>query len=173
MCLLFVQVIGSIFSEKSISTVKKDIQSAFHLFLELNRVLVRYPYNRLFTRSTSKIILSEPLSERLLYNYPLKLSKDLRLEKVCLNRKTKSLWILIVSRWMIKFHNIEASSTMEEEGVYSMHCFKAWQHRTVFNIYWSQTWTWVIDRRISTTLLHCISSVDVLSNNSQWDLVES
>ena len=88
--LLFVHIFGTIITENRIEKIKSDIQSSFRWSINIVRTLLRQLFNsilnRLWACLTPTKINAIPTEWR--YNYHLKPTKDLRLERV----RTSQSW---------------------------------------------------------------------------------
>ncbi len=76
--ILFIHIIGTLYTEKRFDIIKKGIKTFIQLFIEIFRLI----FNRLYNRSSSKVIITKKLPQKYLYTYHLKPTNDLRLQQV-------------------------------------------------------------------------------------------
>jgi ABC-type iron transport system FetAB permease component len=78
--LLFIHIIGTLYTEKRFNVIKQGILTLSHVFIEICRLII----NRITRRSPSKpkVLITKKLPEKYLYNYHLKPTNDLRLQQV-------------------------------------------------------------------------------------------
>ena len=87
LCLLLMHIFGTIITEKRIDRMKSDVQSFSRWSIDVVRTILRQLFNSVLNRLSSRSSSVSPkkikmMPKEWLYNYHLKPTKDLRLERV-------------------------------------------------------------------------------------------
>jgi len=82
MFILFIHIIGTLYTEKRFDIFKKGIKILIQIFIGIVRLIFNRLYKFFFNCSSSKVLITKKLPQKYLYNYHLKPTTDLRLQQV-------------------------------------------------------------------------------------------